>query len=104
MSGNGKQYDQDDNFEQRLYQTLAFVERAGDQQRAAAAMLEQLAGLERRLNPSRPAVRKRRYALPAKHAARSTRVHRIGRGSQPGSAHSAGRGSSTSSLSWPPVS
>ena len=31
MSDNGKQYDQDDNFEQRLYQTLALIERASDQ-------------------------------------------------------------------------
>jgi hypothetical protein len=50
MSDNGKQYDQDDNFEQRLYQALALIERAGEQQRAAAATLEQLAGLERRVN------------------------------------------------------
>ena len=50
MNDNGKQYDQDDAFEQRLYQALALIERAGEQQRAAAAMLEQLAGLEQRLN------------------------------------------------------
>ena len=50
MSDNGKQYDQDDHFEQRLYQALALIERAGEQQRAAAATLEQLAGLERRVN------------------------------------------------------
>src|SRR5215471_12384486 len=50
MNDNGKQYDQDDTFEQRLYQALALIERAGEQQRAAAAMLEQLAGLEQRLN------------------------------------------------------
>jgi len=50
MNDNGKQYDQDDAFEQRLYQALALIERAGEQQRAAAALLEQLAGLEQRLN------------------------------------------------------
>ncbi len=52
MNDNGKQYDQDDAFEQRLYQALALIERAGEQQQAAAAMLEQLAGLEQRLNRS----------------------------------------------------
>jgi hypothetical protein len=50
MSDNGKQYDQDDNFEQRLYQTLALIERAGEQQRAAAATVERLDGLELRIN------------------------------------------------------
>jgi hypothetical protein len=50
MSDNGKLYDQDDNFEQRLYQTLALIERAGDQQRAAAATVERLDGLEQRIN------------------------------------------------------
>ena len=51
MSDNGKQYDhQDDNFEQRLYQTLALIERAGDQQRSAAATVERLDGLEQRIN------------------------------------------------------
>ena len=49
MSDNGKLYDQDDNFEQRLYQTLAIIERAGDQQRAAAATVERLDGLEQRI-------------------------------------------------------
>ena len=49
MSDNGKLYDQDDNFEQRLYQTLALIERAGDQQRAAAATVERLDGLEQRI-------------------------------------------------------
>ncbi|SRR5712691_1278560 len=50
MDENGKRYDQDDNFEQRLYQALALIERAGEQQRAAAATVEQLAGLEQRVN------------------------------------------------------
>ena len=50
MNDNGKQYDQDDNFEQRLYQTLALIERAGDQQRSAAAPVERLDGLEQRIN------------------------------------------------------
>ena len=50
MSDNGKQYDQDDNFEQRVYQTLALIERAGEQQRAAAATVERLDGLEQRIN------------------------------------------------------
>ena len=49
MSDNGKLYDQDDNFEQRLYQTWAIIERAGDQQRAAAATVERLDGLEQRI-------------------------------------------------------
>jgi hypothetical protein len=49
MSDNGKLYDQDDNFEQRLYQTLAIIERAGDQRRAAAATVERLDGLEQRI-------------------------------------------------------
>jgi hypothetical protein len=50
MSDNGKLYDQDDNFERRLYQTLALIERAGDQQRAAAATVERLDRLEQRIN------------------------------------------------------
>lgn len=50
MSDNGKQYDQDDNFEQRLYQTLALIERAGEQQRAAAATVERLDGIEQRIS------------------------------------------------------
>jgi hypothetical protein len=50
MSDNGKQYDQDDNFEQRLYQALALIERAGEQQRAAAGTLERLGELEQRVN------------------------------------------------------
>lgn len=50
MSDNGKQYDQEDNFERRLYQTLALLERAGDQQRSTAATVERLEGLEQRIN------------------------------------------------------
>jgi hypothetical protein len=50
MSDNGKLYDQDDNFERRLYQALALIERAGEKQRAAAATLERLDGLEQRVN------------------------------------------------------
>jgi hypothetical protein len=50
MSDNGKQCDQDDIFEQRLYQALALIERAGEQQRAAAATVERLDGLEERIN------------------------------------------------------
>ena len=50
MSNNGKQYDQDENFEQRLYQTLAIIERAGEQQRSAAATVERLDGLGQRIN------------------------------------------------------
>jgi hypothetical protein len=40
----------EDDFERRLFQVLALLERAGEQQRAAAATLEQLAGLEPRIN------------------------------------------------------
>src|SRR6266851_5504069 len=51
MDENGKRYDQEDNFEQRLlYQALALIERAGEQQRAAAATLERFAELEQRVN------------------------------------------------------
>jgi hypothetical protein len=50
MSDNGKQYEQDDIFEQRLYQTLALIERAGAQQRSAAATVARLEGLEQRIN------------------------------------------------------
>ena len=50
MSDNGTQYDQDDNFEQRLYQALALIERAGEQQRAAAATVERLDGIEQRIS------------------------------------------------------
>jgi hypothetical protein len=49
MDDNGKRYEQDDIFERRLYQALALIERAGEQQRAAAAALERLGGLEQRL-------------------------------------------------------
>jgi len=48
MDDNGQR--QQDDFEQRLYQVLALLERAGEQQRAAANTLEQLAGLEQRVN------------------------------------------------------
>lgn len=48
MDDDGKQ--QDDDFERRLFQVLALLERAGEQQRAAAATLERLAGLEPRIN------------------------------------------------------
>jgi hypothetical protein len=50
MDDNGKRHDQDDNFEQRLYQALALIERAGEQQRAAAGTLERLGELEQRVN------------------------------------------------------
>lgn len=48
MDDNGKH--QDDDFERRLYQVLALLERAGEQQRTAAATLERLSGLEQRVN------------------------------------------------------
>jgi hypothetical protein len=48
MGDDGQQ--QDDEFERRLFQVLALLERAGEQQRAAAATLERLAGLEPRIN------------------------------------------------------
>ncbi len=50
MDDNGKRDEHDDNFERRLYQALALIERAGEQQRAAAATLERLDGLEQRVN------------------------------------------------------
>jgi hypothetical protein len=50
MDDHGKRYDQEDNFERRLYQALALIGRAGEQQQAAAATLERLAGLEQRVN------------------------------------------------------
>jgi hypothetical protein len=50
MDDNGKRHDQDDNFEQRLYQALALIERAGEQQRAAAGTVERLGELEQRVN------------------------------------------------------
>jgi hypothetical protein len=46
---NGERQDQDE-FERRLYQALALIERAGEQQRAAATTLERLSGLEQRVN------------------------------------------------------
>jgi hypothetical protein len=48
MDENGKQ--PDDEFERRLYQVLALLERAGEQQRATADTLERLAGLEQRVD------------------------------------------------------
>ncbi len=50
MDDNGKQPERDDNFEQRLYQVLALLERAGEQQRAAAETFERLSGLEQRIS------------------------------------------------------
>jgi hypothetical protein len=49
MDDNGPQHDHDD-FERRLYQVLALLERAGEQQRAASETLTQAAGLEQRVN------------------------------------------------------
>jgi hypothetical protein len=49
MDDNGPQHDHDD-FERRLYQVLALLERAGEQQRAAAETLTQAAELEQRIN------------------------------------------------------
>ena len=49
MDEDGRQPDQEE-FERRLYQALALIERAGEQQRAAAATLERLSGLEERVN------------------------------------------------------
>ena len=46
---NGERQDQDE-FERRLYQALALIERAGEQQRAAATTLERLSGLEERVD------------------------------------------------------
>jgi hypothetical protein len=46
---NGERQDQEE-FERRLYQALALIERAGEQQRAAAATFERLSGLEQRVN------------------------------------------------------
>ena len=48
MDDNGKH--QDDDFERRLYQVLALLERVGEQQRAAAETLTRAAELEQRVN------------------------------------------------------
>ena len=50
MDEKGEQHDQDGAFERRLYQVLALLERAGEQQRVAAETLERLTGLEQRVN------------------------------------------------------
>jgi hypothetical protein len=50
MDDHGEHPERDDNFERRLYQVLALLERAGEQQRAAADTLERLAGIEQRVN------------------------------------------------------
>jgi hypothetical protein len=49
MDDNGQLQDEDE-FDKRLYQALALIERAGEKQRAAAETLERLAGLEERVN------------------------------------------------------
>ena len=50
MDDNGQQHDHDNDFERRLYQVLALLERVGEQQRAAADTLTRAAELERRVN------------------------------------------------------
>jgi hypothetical protein len=49
MDNNGQLQDEDE-FDKRIYQALALVERAGEKQRAAAETLARLAGLEERVN------------------------------------------------------
>jgi hypothetical protein len=49
MDDNGQLQDEDE-FDKRLYQALALIERAGEKQREAAATLARLAGLEERVN------------------------------------------------------
>jgi hypothetical protein len=50
MSGNGQPHHPDEDTEQRIYQVLALLERAGEQQRAAAGMLARAAELEARVD------------------------------------------------------
>jgi hypothetical protein len=113
MSDNGKQYDQDDNFEQRLYQTLALIERAGDQQRSAAATVERLDGLEQRINQviqTAATEASARIASEARSALDARSPNRPRLSARPRAAQwrpprvCGGRGGSTYSLSWPPVS
>jgi ElaB/YqjD/DUF883 family membrane-anchored ribosome-binding protein len=47
---DNEQLQDEDEFDKRLYQALALLERAGDKQRAAAETLARLAGLEERVN------------------------------------------------------
>jgi predicted DCC family thiol-disulfide oxidoreductase YuxK len=67
MDDNGQH--QDDDFERRLYQVLALLERAGQQQRAAAETLTQAAELEQRVNQAIQAA----GAQAAAHIADETR-------------------------------
>ncbi len=50
MDNNGQRHDQDENLEQRIYQVLALLERAGEQQRAAAETLARASALEQRID------------------------------------------------------
>ena len=50
MNENGKPHQPAEDLEQRIYQVLALLERAGEQQRAAADMLARAAELEPRLD------------------------------------------------------
>jgi hypothetical protein len=73
MDDNGQQHDHDD-FERRLYQVLALLERAGEQQRAAAETLTQAADWNSAsIKPSRPPAPKPLRALPMKLAVQSMR-------------------------------
>jgi hypothetical protein len=49
MDDHGKRQEQDEALEQRIYQMLALLERAGEQQRAAVEMLARAAELEQRI-------------------------------------------------------
>jgi hypothetical protein len=50
MDENGRGHGDNGELEQRIYQVLALLERAGEQQRAAAELLTRASDLERRLD------------------------------------------------------
>jgi hypothetical protein len=54
MSDNGQRHSDNEELEQRIYQVLALLERAGEQQRAAAELVMRASALEQRFDPGHP--------------------------------------------------
>jgi hypothetical protein len=50
MDDNGKRHNQNEDLEQRIYQVLTLLERAGEQQRMAADALARASALEQRID------------------------------------------------------
>jgi len=50
MGENGQRHNESEELEQRIYQVLALLERAGEQQRAASELVTRASALEQRLD------------------------------------------------------